>query len=283
MPKTFFNPPVFSLANIFDSFPGETFFLVLDCLVFLSLICLTLGIKARISALVYLVVCLVGINFQYSFGKISHIILAYLMMGCMAFSGWGKYLAIWPDKESRFDNTAKSLSLFSVLICFGMFTAGFEKALVWMDFDLSLNGFLNWSQNSIFNSKKHFLFAPYVRYFPAILLELFDYTAVLFELSPLIFLLHSRRSWKIWLSMACTFHLTNILLLNIPFPLHIIVYLVFVDFTWLYQKLQYYLSLFYFKCIAAGIIFLIVLIRCMHLVFDQSIVSVFFESDGWYY
>ncbi len=278
MPKTLFNPPVLSLTNLFDSFPGKTFFFVLDSLVLLSLICLTLGIKARISAMVYLVVCLVGLNFQYSFGKISHPILAYVMMGCMAFSGWGRHLAMLPDKESKIDNTAKSISLFGILICFGMFTAGFEKALVWVDFDLTLNGFLNWSHNGIFHYYKDYLFAPYIKYLPTALLELFDYTAVLFELSPLLFLLYSKRGWKVWLLTACAFHLINIFLLNIPYPFHFIVYLAFVDFTSLYHKLQYYLSLAYIRRIATGIVVLLILIRCMELVFGRSLASIFLKQ-----
>ena len=279
MPKTFFNPPILSPANLFDSFPDKTFFFILDSLVLLSLVCLTLGVKARISALVFLIVCLVGLNFQYSFGKISHPILAYIMTGCMAFSGWGRYLAILPDKESEFDNTAKSLALFSVLIGFGMFTAGFEKALIWVDFDLTLNGFLDWSQKGIFKSYKDHLLAPYVKYLPAVLLEFLDYTAVFFELSPFLFLLHSRRGWKVWLLMACTFHLANIFLLNIPFPLHFIVYLAFVDFTWLYHKLNYYLSLPYFKRMAIGVVVLIVLTRMVQLLLGGSIVSASMEQD----
>jgi len=201
------------------------------------------------------------------------------MVGCLAFSGWGRHLALLPDKESRLDNTAKSLSLFSVLICFGMFTAGFEKALSWLDFDLTFNGFLSWSQNSIFRDFKHYLFAPYIKYLPAALLEAFDYTAVFFELSLLLFLLHSRQAWKGWLLIACIFHLSNAVLLNIPYPRHIIVYLAFVDFTWLYHKLRDYLSLFYFRSIAVGVIVLIILIRCM-LLFESPQITDFLEEDG---
>ena len=279
MPKTFFNPPVLSLTNLFDSFPDKTFFVILDSLVLLSLVCVTLGIKARISAMVYLVVCLVGLNFQYSFGKISHPILSYIMMGCMAFSGWGKHLAILPDGESKLDNTAKSLSLFSILICFGMFTAGLEKAIVWIDFDTTFNGLVNWSLIGIFEYYRLDFFAPYVPHFPPVLLEFFDYTAVFFELSPLLFLPYSRKGWKLWLLMACTFHLANILLLNIPFQAHFIVYLAFVDFTWLYHKLRHYLSLPHVKHIATSVFALIVLIRIIQLLFGETIVSVFLKLD----
>lgn len=279
MPSTFFYPPVFSIANMFDTFPGRLFFCLIDGLVLISLICVTIGVKARVSALVYLIACLVGLSFQYSFGKISHTILSYVMMGCMAFSGWGRHLAVLPDKKSKYDNTAKSLSLFGVLLCFGMFTAGFEKALYWVDFDLQFNGFLGWSQNSIFKDYKYHLLAPYVKYFPSLFLELFDYIAVCFELSPLLFLLHARRSWKIWLLMACIFHLINALLLNVPYPRHIIVYLVFIDFRWLYQKLKHSLRLFYVKYIAASIVIIIISVRCIQLTSGKNMTAVYFDPD----
>lgn len=279
IPKAFFHPPFLSIASLFPTFPGKEFFLVLDGIVLASLVCVVMGIKARASSLVFCITCLIGLNFQYSLGKISHTILAYLLFGCFAFSGWGRYLAVWKDKESKLDNPAKCLSLFAVLLCFGMFTAGFEKALQWIDFDLRYNGFLSWSLNSIFRDYKYHLLAPFVRYFPVPVLEVFDYMAVMFELSPLLFLLHSKSSWKVWLLIASVFHFTNALLLNIPYPMHIIVYLAFIGFKWLYNHLTRILSNRTFKWYGGIAISIVVVARLAEIVVGQDIISMMFSVD----
>ncbi|RNI26252.1 hypothetical protein [Rufibacter latericius] len=260
-PQALFTPPLFSLATLFDGFPGHSFFYVLDGIVLLSLVCVILGIKARASTLVFLAACLVGLNFNFSFGKIDHSILIYALLLCMAFSGWGKHLALWPDKESRVDSPSKSLSLLSILLCFAMFSAGFEKAISWLDLDPTQNGFMGWFRDGYYTLDRHYLLARYVNYFPPALLEIFDYTAVVFELSPLFFLLHSRKAWRLWLLVACIFHVTNTFLLNIPFMANSMVYLAFTDFTWLYERFTIAFTRLYVKALAAATILVLFLMR----------------------
>jgi hypothetical protein len=237
-PRALFNPPVLSLANLFDGFPGRAFFMALDVVSLLSLACLAVGIRARTSTIVYLLAAIIGQSFQYSFGKIDHPIMLYVLLGCMSFSGWGQHLAVLPDKKTKTGSTTRSLSLLGVLLCFAMFTAGFEKALNWVDFDLTTNGFISWFRLGYYVYDRQFLLAHLVNYFPPLVLESFDYAAVALELSPLFFLLHSRKGWRVWLLIVCTFHLVNTLLLNIAFIENTMVYLVFVDFTGLYHKLR---------------------------------------------
>ncbi|WP_210466703.1 hypothetical protein [Rufibacter roseolus] len=260
-PQALFTPPLLSLANLFGGFPAPTFFYLLDGVVLLSLVCFTIGVKARISTLVFLLACLIGLSFNFSFGKIDHSILIYSLLLCMSFSGWGRHLAVLPDKASRFDSPSKSLSLLSILLCFAMFSAGFEKALSWLDFDPTKNGFLGWFNDGYYTLDRHYLLADYVNYFPPLLLEVFDYTAVVFELSPLFFLLHSRKAWRLWLLIACTFHVTNTFLLNIPFIANSMVYLAFTDFTWLYEKMSNLLKRSYVKALGTGAIVLLLIMR----------------------
>lgn len=242
VPNTFFNPPTLSFANLFDQFPSKLFFVVLDNIILISLICITLGIRAKVFSIIYVISCLIGLSFQYSFGKIDHSIMQYAMIGCMAFSGWGIHLAILPDKKVSIVSTARSLSLLSLLLCFAMFSAGFEKALYWLNFDLTLNGFLMWSHYTYFNDGRQFLLAPYVKFIPPLILKIIDISAVIFELSPFIFLLISRKSWRMWLCIACSFHLANTFLLNIPFVINSIVYLSFVNYNWLYNKTKNFIK-----------------------------------------
>ncbi len=260
-PRALFNPPVLSLANLFDGFPGRAFFVALDATSLLSLACLAIGIRARTATIVYLLAAIVGQSFQYSFGKIDHPIMLYALLGCMAFSGWGQHLAVLPDKKAKSDSTIRSLSLLSVLLCFAMFTAGFEKAMNWVDFDLNTNGFISWFRLGYYVYDRQFLLAHLVNYFPPLLLELFDYAAVALELSPLFFLLHSRKGWRVWLLIVCAFHLVNTLLLNIAFIENTMVYLAFIDFTGLYHKLRSLVSVSAFKRVVVGGLLVVVVAK----------------------
>ncbi len=251
-PRALFNPPVLSLANLFGGFPGRAFFMALDAVSLLSLACMAMGIRARTFTVVYLLAAIVGQSFQYSFGKIDHPIMLYALLGCMAFSGWGRHLAVLRDQPTKTGSTTRSLSLLSVLLCFAMFSAGFEKALHWVDFDLKTNGFISWFRLGYYVYDRQFLLAHLVNYFPPLLLELFDYAAVALELSPLFFLLHSRQGWRVWLLIVCAFHLFNTLLLNIAFIENTMVYLAFVDFTWLYHKLRSLVSGLVIKRVIVG-------------------------------
>lgn len=270
VPQALFNPPKLSVAVLFNDFPGKGFFITLDYLLLLSLCCITAGVKARAATVTYVLLSLVGYNFHYSFGKIDHSIMLLALLSCMAFSGWGSHLSLLPDHKCRYRSTTKSLSLLSVLICFAMFTAGFEKALHWVDFDLRTNGFLSWSQAMIYMSQMHYLLSPLVSRFPPLLLELFDYAAVAFELSPLLFLLHSSRAWRCWLLLACLFHLANTLLLNLPFTAQSLVYLVFIDFTWFYKKFKPLLQQPYLRWAAAVLLLLAAGIKLILLYWQPS-------------
>jgi hypothetical protein len=62
-------------------------------------------------------------------------------------------------------------------------------------------------------------------------LELIDYLGPLLEVSAFVALLAGRRAWRVFLLLACTFHLANALVLNIAFTSQAITYLAFVDLT----------------------------------------------------
>ena len=155
--------------------------------------------------------------------------MLWVLLGCMAFSGWGRTLALWPDKPSRYDSPQRAGALLAVLLAFGMLSAGFSKALVWLDFDMTRNGFLAWFYFGYFSLGRQHLLAPQVFSFPIWMVELFDYSAVLFENSGFLWLLLGPTAFRAWLLVAAGFHLSNTLLLNIPFDLHLPVFLVFTD------------------------------------------------------
>lgn len=235
-PDAFLNPPVLSIASLFSSFPSPQFFLAIDIGIFITVITLAMGLFTRTSTVLLLVLMLAGKSFQYSFGKIDHDILYLCVLFVMAFQDWGRFLSVDSLLQRNKRNfsvenaqeTTTDLSLLGILVAFGFLTAGFGKALNWADFNLSTSGVLSWLYRGYFTQGQDKLLAPFaIQLESPWLWEIADLSGVVFELGFLVALFW-RRTWHVWLTIACGFHLINCLLLNISFDRHAIVYLAFV-------------------------------------------------------
>ncbi len=273
VPNAFFAPPYFSLANLFDRLPGNLFFFIIDSLIGISIACITIGIKARIFSAILLCSWLIGNNFAYSLGKISHgnILLLALLL-CMIFSNWGVYYALVPDIKLSSISSKKGLAVFAVILAFGMFTAGFKKALNWIDFDFTTSGFLEWFLTGYYGYGRTTFLSPIVLSLPKWIFEFADYAAAVFEMLGFIALLNSRKWWLCWLFSACLFHLANTLLLGLPFTMHVLVYLVFIDFSRFRQK-----KLIFFKYSILSILIVAHLYLRMHK--NSSIITAIARHD----
>ncbi|KEO72062.1 hypothetical protein [Anditalea andensis] len=257
LPQALFNPPILSIANLFDSFPSYYLLRIIDVGRLILLVAIIIGLKTRITSLIWLILTIIAASFQYSLGKIDHdgaLLLA--MVFVLSYSGWGKAFAVWPDTNSRYDSTAGSMAVFAVIICYGMFTAGMGKAMVWVDFDLQTSGFASWYYLGLYDLNRDRLLAEYVPMIPFHFYEILDYAAVLLELSPFLFILMGRKAWLFWLLTASLFHLGNVLLLNIPFANHVLVYLAFIDMSGLTQWLKQNKRIIYLALGTAGLMFL---------------------------
>ncbi|MDA0347776.1 MAG: hypothetical protein O3C43_06910 [Verrucomicrobia bacterium] len=224
-PPTFFDPPIFSIASFFNGFPPQALFWAYDLLTPVLILCITAGVKTRWCGLICGVSYFVVSSFGYSFGKIDHSFLPWVSLLLFSFSNWGTQLALIPDKPVK--NHQLPISLIALVIAFGMLSAGAEKAIRWIDFDLETSGFHTWFLRGHFTLGRDFLLANFVLKTPGILLEAGEYAAVFIEVSGILFLVLGRTSWRIWIVFVSLFHWANTLFLNIPFPAHIAVYLVF--------------------------------------------------------
>ncbi len=237
-PPAFYNPPLLSLGRLLPSFPPPSACWALEVGLLVACAALALGVYARRTTLLLLALWLVRGNIAYSFGKIDHDIMLGVLLGCMAFSGWGRQLALVPDRASRFDAPQRSFGLLAVCLAFAMTSVGIQKGLNWLDFDTSTSGFLGWFVTGYFEYDRRALLAPYVLHLSPTLLELVDYMGVLFEASCFFMLLRGRSWWRFWLLWACAFHFLNTLTLNIPFFENFMVYLAFVDFSRVQTRLE---------------------------------------------
>ena len=226
MPQSVFDPHFLSISNLFSAFPGKLYFLIGESVILITISLITLGIRSRLNSFIFIITYFLLSSFSNSFGKIDHDVLFPAIFFCMLFSNWGSYFALLPDRKRTI--TLRGEVLLAIIISFGMFTAGFQKALNWIDFDMAYSGFLRWYYNGYFSLGRTELLADYVLLMPQYIIEFFDYFAVLLEFTPFIALLMGRKYWKLWLMIAAVFHLGNLLLLNISFSFHILVYLPFI-------------------------------------------------------
>lgn len=236
VPQSFYKPPVLSPAFLLAGFPPYWLMLTMDLVRIWLVVLITIGVKTRVCTIVLCLLTFISFNFVYSFGMIVHDILVWVVALCLAFTNWGVPYALIPDRRINPKVAARASATAGVLIAFGMFTAGFDKALHWINFDLSTSGFLCWFYRPYYTLGRTFLLAPVVPKIPPQLFKIADYTAVAFELSAFFFLLAGRVRWRLWLLVAAVFHLTNALLLNIPFYFHVLVYLPFVALARFFGK-----------------------------------------------
>lgn len=278
VPQALFEPPVISIVSLFSRIPGTSFFVILNGLILLFALCITLGIKTRIATFAYLITYMIAANFQYSFSKIDHGSTLYLaLIFCMGFSNWGHYLAVIPDKINSDEFNKRALSLLGLLICFAFFTAGFEKAFRWLNFNMNSSGSAAWYYSQI--QFRKLLLAPYIpQFLPFWGFKIMDYIAILFELTPIFFLLKSKKAWGIWLILACSFHACNALMFNINFVSFSIVYLAFVDFSFLFDRIQKLMSMRLTQIIIAIILLVIVFTRIYTLSHGIESTNIFLEN-----
>lgn len=244
VPHGLFDPPEFSLAYLVGGFPPSPFFTLLDLVGVVALVAMTVGWNTRAATLAVVGVRLIGTTFTYSFGKIDHTdTMLMFLLTALAFSTWGEYYtlsgvirgtdrALDPDDGGRLAPVvSRSLAVFATVLAFGMFTAGIVKLRGWVDFDLSTSGVLRWFFPNRDMLGRDRLLAGLVPGAPPIVLELAEYLAVVMEMTAVGFLLAGRRAWIAYLAVVTTFHLANVLVLNIAFSGQVMTYLVFAGLT----------------------------------------------------
>lgn len=223
LPDAWYDPPPLSSAVFFSSFPDLWILQITQTLLVLCLALLMAGVKPRLTGLLFCGLHLFITSFEYSVGKIDHV--AHLFTLCFFSFSLGNWGGGVPRK---FRLPIPCGTLLALLLSFGMFTAGFEKAIRWIDFNSDTSGFLSWYFSGYYNLGRDQLLAPFVTAIPKLGLELMDYSAVALELSPLACLLLGRRYWITWCAIACSFHAGTTLLLNISFPYQLFGYLPFI-------------------------------------------------------
>lgn len=228
IPDTLFHPSDLNFIGLFKGFPPDWVLSCADTLIVLLLLCITLGIKTRLSSALTFLLILIMNGFAYGLGKIDHQILTNMAFLILAFSNAGTKMALVPDSLISRIYQDRATAFFAIAIAFGIFSSGFPKAVMWIDFDFTTTGIFRWYYNGYYTLGRTDLLAPFFDEVPLEVAEIFDYMIPIFEASGFFFLLKSRKHWRLWLWLLSIFHLSNVLVLNIPFTCHIMVYGLFL-------------------------------------------------------
>ncbi|MGJ8671437.1 hypothetical protein [Rubritalea sp.] len=242
LPDALFDPPPLSMAILWSGFPSSMLITILQSLLVISIGSLGISRFPRSSLVLFCLSYFILNSARYSLGKIDHTIMAPLAIICL-----GMATVRAKNIRSRLIDTLSPIrpeALLALALSFGMFSAGYPKLLNWIDLDLSESGFLRWFYSGYLNNGRTEYLADMVPHFHPWFIEALDYMAVVFELSPLLFLLSGKPLiWRLWLTMACLFHLGNLLLLNINFTGNTLCYLPFLIpaslVTFFYKKQVY--------------------------------------------
>lgn len=228
--------PQSSLAIWFD-LPTPHFFLFLDYLILVLVLFLLFGFKTRWTSIFLSISLLIGQTFLFSFGKIDHgyLLISFLPM-VMSFSNWGSCFSVDSKRGEKTTHTWP-ISLMSLILGFGMFTAGLQKLI---------GGWLN----PKFPAIRSHVFSSYINEREGIMTTLFldikssvfweslDIMIVLFELGFLIVVL-SRKWFNRWIAFAILFHVGVVLTMNIPFSQNVIIYFLFLNWTFILKGLRF--------------------------------------------
>ena len=244
LPDYLMQEPVLSTSNLLRSYPDPFFMMMIDAVRLLSVIFLLFGIRARYAGMLFFFLSIYAKSVQYTLGSIEHDFLLYLLLFVMSFSNWGSQLALVPDRVREGFSNRTLMAIFALCLCWGMFTAGYLKAFIWIDFDTSTNGCMRWLTEGYYSIERNHFLASYMFKVDWKYLEVLDYLAVVFELTPLLFLWINRKAWLTWILIAVVFHFVNILFMNINFMTHLLVYAVFIDWgalaNWILRLMDSY-------------------------------------------
>lgn len=236
MPDYLFDPPVLSMANLFDGFPVKALMLALTAINILAFMCMFLGIGTRWTSLLFSITAIIGHSFWYSFGKIDHMILWYLAPAFLGFAGWGNYFNVSGNKVAvREPDNAVIIFLFALTIGFSMFTSGVQKLE---------GGWLNWRgegvryhliRNFLIIDRTKFLATFFLDFKPHLIWKLMDYAALFLEVG-FLFSVARLKYFRAFLVMAVFFHVAILMMFNIAFYANLIAYSLFINWSSLFSN-----------------------------------------------
>jgi hypothetical protein len=227
-PSAWFTPPP-GPFQVFDAFPPSSAMRAVEIAVTLCLVAMLVGYKTKFSSIAVSVLLITGYGFSYSLGKIDHNILMLLMPAVLAFSGWGGRLSVDSRRNPASGRRAEQwpVRFLALLLGVAFATAAIPKLQGgWLDPSTHA------VQATLFDQyygagRTQYLADVFLGINNSLFWESLDYLTIALE-AGLLFAVLSWRSLRVACAIACIFHLSVYLMMNIAFTANVMVYAAFV-------------------------------------------------------
>ncbi|MBD3628572.1 restriction endonuclease subunit S [Cyclobacterium sp.] len=221
----FFDPPV-GLSLLIGPITSSDFWWTFDLMLRIVFASLLVGFRTKESSIIFGLLLLFGFTYVYSYGKINHNIFPVIFPVIMAFTNWGGALSVDSimNRTTKIEPRGWPLTFLSFLLGWGYFTAGLPKLIGgWLDLSYSTTaGFMLRRYYS--GADPLYLNEMFVKINNLFIYKVLDYSTLLFELG-FIFTIFWSPVFLRAVGMAAMFHLGVLLTVNIPFSLHVLVFL----------------------------------------------------------
>lgn len=267
-PAFIYDPPSYSLATFFHTFPSSLFLKSLSILILLLFVFLLFGCYTKWVSVSLSISMIIGQSFAFSFGKIDHNILYVLLPLMMAFSGWGNCYSIDELRRKKASSRPWMVTIVALVVGFAMFTAGVPKLLHgWLD--VSTQATHGYFITKYYSNSELALLAPFFKSIDNTLFwETFDYLAVVFELGFLAAVLKPSL-FRFFIFLALCFHCINGLMINVFFIGNNVVYLLFLKKD-TFQSIQFFIKTYFIKFINLKSFLIFTIIGTLILLYVQS-------------
>ena len=231
-PNSFFTPPIGPTAILFTGFPSLWFFRALNALEILATIFLLLGCRTRLASFALASMLFVGNCWAFSFGKINHDIFMILVPLVMSFSTWGAAYSIDAAlTDAREDGaSAWPIALLALLTAFGMMSAAIPKMVSgWLN-PHSHAVLAHMIKNTFVEGRSNWIATELMGIRSGLFWKSLDYFTLTVEAS-FLFVVRSRRTFRVACAVACFFHLGIALTMDITYWPNLLVYGAFANWS----------------------------------------------------
>lgn len=231
LPSGFFAPRP-GIGQLFSDFPSAPVMQALSGLMIVLNVLLLVGWRTRWVSIAFSAVLIVLFALLFSLGNIYHLILWASTPLVMSFSGWGNSLSLDARRAGREGPVnGWALTLMAFVVGFSFFTAGYAKlsggwliseSAVWQHF---MNVYYGVGEG------RDKLLAPFFAGFQLPWFwDLSDWYVVWWQLLFVFAALHPT-TMRLFCWMGIVFHVMVLLILNISFSIHVIVFLAFTNWA----------------------------------------------------
>ena len=228
MPEQLHQPPP-GLAQLFPASPPLALPLGLEIALAVSAAVMLVGFRTRSASILVGVLGLVSNSIFYSFGKIDHNILVWIVPLVLSGSGWGRRLSVDSSRGREGTHRGSSsipVALMAMVVSFAFFTSALPKlAGGWLSHSRSATQ-RYFERQFVTAGRTDLLAAPFSELELTVFWEALDWITVSLEFAVALLFLWPK-IWRISLAIAATFHLAVLLMMNISFESHYVVYLLF--------------------------------------------------------